>query len=209
MRCKNCGWNNPDNLQLCEKCHSKLISHHSKRQSAIPPAPERPAIPQRPDFKNSQADSFSPMHSSAPAQSAASCPNCAYPVSKFSSTCPNCGGDISALRNKEDAYSQFSDANLKEDKDTPIFKSTVIRPNPALMSAGADSDSYLNSAGSLDLNPDTPPAGVIISRINDEYAIRATEGAEVYIRLTSEQFKLIPGDQLLINGTTYIFNPTK
>lgn len=75
MRCKNCGWSNPDGLSRCEKCGATLALS----------APKSYGSPE----SNSSASS---AMSSGKASSR--CPNCGYPLLPGASRCPVCGTSV-------------------------------------------------------------------------------------------------------------------
>ena len=72
MRCKNCGWENPDNNVKCEKCnvlYSDIISEENNAQA----------------LKKKSSDEMGPK------KTAKCCPECGYPVGKVDKKCPQCG----------------------------------------------------------------------------------------------------------------------
>lgn len=79
MRCKNCGWENPDNLTRCEKCNTPLegVSYNA--------APT--AAPQQNFNKTVNEAAVFP---DAPVGGANVCPQCGYPMRPGVSVCPNC-----------------------------------------------------------------------------------------------------------------------
>ncbi len=82
MRCKNCGWNNPDNLTTCEKCGSVLVS------SA--PAPQ----PQNPLQSTVSEHQYFATGSPDVANAGNQCPKCGYPVGGNMRECPQCGASL-------------------------------------------------------------------------------------------------------------------
>ena len=66
MRCNNCGWNNPDDLDKCQKCNQPLQVMSVADNAVI-------------TVKSKNEDGV------------ASCPNCGYPCAENTETCPNCG----------------------------------------------------------------------------------------------------------------------
>lgn len=66
MRCNNCGWNNPDGLDKCQKCNQPL------QVMAV-------------------ADNADKTVKTKNEGGVASCPSCGYPYAQNSETCPNCG----------------------------------------------------------------------------------------------------------------------
>jgi len=69
MRCKNCGWVNPDKNEKCEKCNVLLIDAQNEPEST-----EKPSTA-----------GFNPN------ETAKGCPVCGYPARIDDILCPNCG----------------------------------------------------------------------------------------------------------------------
>ena len=84
MRCKNCGWENPDGQTKCEKCHGSLgqpSSHHN------------PTTPVSDRIRSTVSEGVV-FSDPAPAAVPKTCPKCGYPISDNSSSCPNCGHEL-------------------------------------------------------------------------------------------------------------------
>lgn len=84
MRCKNCGWENPDGLTKCEKCHSNL--------SDATPA-HKPTTPVSDRMKSTVAEGVV-FSDPTPVSSPKTCPKCGYPISESSTSCPNCNFEL-------------------------------------------------------------------------------------------------------------------
>lgn len=84
MRCKNCGWENPDGLTKCEKCHSNL--------SDATPA-HKPTMPVSDRMKSTVAEGVV-FSDPTPVSSPKTCPKCGYPISESSTSCPNCNFEL-------------------------------------------------------------------------------------------------------------------
>ncbi|MBD5239354.1 MAG: hypothetical protein HDS64_06240 [Bacteroidales bacterium] len=84
MRCKNCGWVNPDGQTQCEKCHAALS------EAA---APHSPTTPVSDRMKSTIAEGVI-FPDSAAAGPNRTCPRCGYPVSEGSAVCPNCNHEL-------------------------------------------------------------------------------------------------------------------
>jgi len=63
MRCKNCGWNNPEDQTKCEKCKTSL----------------------------SGLSENVPVEGGAPKKTIEGCPQCGYPLKRAEKSCPQCG----------------------------------------------------------------------------------------------------------------------
>lgn len=79
MRCRNCGWENPDNLTRCEKCNTPLEG------ASFYAAPI--AAPQQ-NFSKTVNEAA--VFSDAPVDGINVCPQCGYPMRPGVSVCPNC-----------------------------------------------------------------------------------------------------------------------
>lgn len=84
MRCKNCGWENPDGQTNCEKCHGSL-GH------AIPD--HKPTTPVSDRMKSTVSENVVFSNSSS-ASAPKTCPKCGYPLSDNSTSCPNCNYEL-------------------------------------------------------------------------------------------------------------------
>ena len=82
MRCKNCGWENPDGLTKCEKCHSNL---------GVATPVHKPTTPISDRMKSTVAER---VVFSDPTPSSKTCPKCGYPISEGSTSCPNCNFEL-------------------------------------------------------------------------------------------------------------------
>ena len=98
MRCKNCGWENPDNLTRCEKCGTALSGGGAPYQAAPAAAPaqnfnktvnEAVVFPDAAPAAPAAAAAAPTFH--APVQGGGSfCPKCGYPLRAGVHVCPNC-----------------------------------------------------------------------------------------------------------------------
>lgn len=84
MRCRNCGWENPDGQTSCEKCHSSL-------NDAAPA--HKPTTPVSDRMKSTVAEGVI-FEDSAPVAAPKTCPKCGYPISDNSTSCPNCNHEL-------------------------------------------------------------------------------------------------------------------
>jgi len=76
MRCKNCGWVNPDKNVKCEKCNVLFVGSQAE-----------PEIPVKPSTAG-----FDPM------ETAKGCLGCGYPVRTGDTSCPNCGRKFGSVQ---------------------------------------------------------------------------------------------------------------
>ena len=86
MRCKNCGWTNPENVSVCEKCHAPLNAPEPQYEAATP-------INEQLKSTVSENMAFGGGVVSNPSNA---CPKCGYPVSTDMNQCPNCNHVLSS-----------------------------------------------------------------------------------------------------------------
>ena len=84
MRCRNCGWENPDGQTNCEKCHSSF-------NDAAPA--HKPTTPVSDRMKSTVAEGII-FDDLTPAIAPKTCPKCGYPISDNSTLCPNCNHEL-------------------------------------------------------------------------------------------------------------------
>ena len=84
MRCRNCGWENPDGETKCEKCHGSL--------GDASPA-HKPTTPVSDRMKSTVAEGVI-FSEPSPISSPKTCPKCGYPISEGSTSCPNCNFEL-------------------------------------------------------------------------------------------------------------------
>lgn len=84
MRCNNCGWENPDGAQRCEKCNSPLGGGN-----VYEPKAEEPQSPMNSTVRE-------PMDTFERKESGHNCPECGFPLREGAQSCPNCGKQFGA-----------------------------------------------------------------------------------------------------------------
>lgn len=84
MRCKNCGWENPNGQTNCEKCHGSLGD-----ETPI----HAPTTPISDRMKSTVAENVI-FSDSTPPPVPKTCPKCGYPISDGSMSCPNCNHEL-------------------------------------------------------------------------------------------------------------------
>lgn len=103
MRCRNCGWENPDTHQNCEKCGAGLEMPSNAQQpmpdSTVFPHSSNTNSPARATVR--ETDVFK-MAVNSPAfnepSNQTNCPCCGYPVAPGAENCPACGTRIAAAQ---------------------------------------------------------------------------------------------------------------
>lgn len=110
MRCKICGWINPNDVEICEKCSNPVSGD----------------VTNRPIYENTEPADQEEEKASVPKQDAlpdvpqrqkSHCPNCGYPVWTDMSICPQCKFPLQqVLGNSEypDGISTSDESSLKK-----------------------------------------------------------------------------------------------
>lgn len=82
MRCTNCGWENPDGQQYCEKCNSPLSNNVGRNYAE--------AYSLRTVNEN---NAYQELRATVRERNeeGITCPNCGYPLLPDMPVCPNCG----------------------------------------------------------------------------------------------------------------------
>lgn len=101
MRCKNCGWQNPDGLSNCERCSSTLENFTSPNTDTIPLSDNHQPESTSPLRSTVREATFGGYQNGGPLQSPVSrqesndesciCKNCGYSLSPSMNVCPQCG----------------------------------------------------------------------------------------------------------------------
>lgn len=83
MRCRNCGWENPDGQVNCEKCHGNLCDVTPAHQLTTPVSDR---------MKSTVVEGV--IFSDSSVVTPKMCPKCGYPISDSSTSCPNCNHEL-------------------------------------------------------------------------------------------------------------------
>jgi len=120
MRCKNCGWDNPDGNVRCEKCNAQLPDTMSNERMS------RDAnIPDDFNPRATVANVGTPENSFNVRATIAGCASCGYPVKPGDADCPVCGASIAGNKEVEKPANKvglsvgtiIQGANFDKDKD--------------------------------------------------------------------------------------------
>ena len=114
MRCKNCGWNNPDGNVRCEKCNAQL-----KDASGFDGAPQCTVV----------SEEFNPRLTAIP------CVACGYPIRPGDTECPECSQPVYGVKKAPVFEKQPEKQPEKEPEKEPekqpvkepVVKGTVIQ----------------------------------------------------------------------------------
>ena len=203
MRCKNCGWNNPSERMVCEKCNSSLgvseISEDGKRKT----------------IRESSSVKLKNLGVGEDVESAdrenSICENCGYPIMSGGQYCPQCGTDVVK------APSMPSSDNNERKTILPSRRSCctlimVAEPGEKL----SDDNALLSFSGNeiiLNRGNTEPKNNTITSR---EQAIITCENRKWYIQDKSElqttfirpgeKTEIKDGDIILLGDRRFRFN---
>lgn len=109
MRCRNCGWENPETNTVCEKCNSPLESTeiNSSANNMQPMASQQPQVAMKSTVRESSV--FGGMQGnvsqSEQAQPNTMCRTCGYPISAGMQMCPACGTPITSVAQMQNSQS--------------------------------------------------------------------------------------------------------
>lgn len=125
MRCKNCGWENPNGLNKCEKCHSQLTMNGLE---------DKPTNQVSERMKSTVAENVI-FEDKAQNPVPITCPQCGYPVSNHFSYCPNCNHKLTEKNEKQGAICKSCGAHISVDAKycsacgTPTSKESPVHPH--------------------------------------------------------------------------------
>lgn len=93
MRCKNCGWENPDTETRCAKCNSTLSNSLSnlKQTERQAPTMQSESLNLKSTVREVQNNNGSPINSIPQENKPKQCHKCGYPLAENMDECPMCG----------------------------------------------------------------------------------------------------------------------
>lgn len=105
MRCKNCGWPNPDGLVKCEKCNATLkgsMAGHSYHQS---PSQKANSVNSSSNLRSTvrEANVFGQQNPTNQGGENSTCRSCGYILASGTNVCPNCGEPVSKISSQQNA----------------------------------------------------------------------------------------------------------
>jgi hypothetical protein len=100
MRCKNCGWDNPNEKSKCEKCNAPLSKSNRSTDDLLP------AIEAIAEFD--------------PKKTEVGCPECGYPIRTSDQRCPNCDSPVGINEINLPGFSGGTVIQGTEDLEQPI-----------------------------------------------------------------------------------------
>lgn len=90
MRCDNCGWNNPEGIEKCQKCNQALLPV-IEQPVFIPETKASPIPAKDMPYKATTIDAGKSADSNIEEFKTTECQNCSYPLTSSTDICPNCG----------------------------------------------------------------------------------------------------------------------
>lgn len=102
MRCKNCGWENPDTETRCAKCNSVLPNFSSdfKQTERQSPAMSSENLNLKSTVREVQNNNETPINNIPQENKQKQCHKCGYPLAENMDECPMCG----SYQNQNNSY---------------------------------------------------------------------------------------------------------
>ena len=219
MRCKICGWVNPNDAEICEKCQQPL----SLRESNLPTYENTEPANEEEKKENVVQEESRPE---APKRQKRHCPNCGYPVWNDMTICPQCKFPLQqALGNLEDQDNASGETDNSSDSSEKYQKKTFnpyvnakreeeVKPGPKLtlsvqsVTKGGNSGKPQNktfSGNEIRLNKqitetsDKDDTQVVITLENGQWYIEDTGSLKKTFVLAVRKMPVQEGDIIVIN----------
>ncbi len=216
MRCKNCGWENPDNQTKCEKCHSSLVDTGTVYNHA-PSATGglKGTVAEKVVFADEQ-QGYAPAPGGPK-----TCPKCGYPVSDNSTSCPNCFHELIATPTAAEVKSR---PHIQRNTQGTVLGGPVVGPSAVTIFCTLRPIAWAGEE--VNYNPVTYSGDqVVLNRANTdannnsitshEQAVITCENGEWYIENRSDlrttfirvngKVKLTDGDIIVLGNREFEF----
>jgi len=220
MRCDNCGWNNPDGLEKCQKCNQTLMRPQPKAEekafSPVTPSPFKATVV--------DAGKFADGHKGE--KQIVNCVRCGYPLLPDTSYCPNCGSKTSAVKDDVPAVPELKktmlDAKAFDAKRTVMDSgAAAARPEPVEKHFSlVPADCLDGKSGTLvftgenvrikrnDIDGGTPVSEnlqALFEYADGGWHVTDKSGLRNTYVCASHRIKLEPGDIVVIGNRRFIF----
>jgi uncharacterized Zn finger protein (UPF0148 family) len=208
MRCKNCGWENPEDNTNCEKCKAPLVRGSSGEQ-AYSPANVQP--------ENRLKKTIFETDASGREESdkANICSHCGYPMRANDASCPNCGhspdmqkADADNSRNTggQGTVNPWAVADEKRTCTlTPVVKAGEMADKSLLSFEG--SEILLTRKNTeKDNKTITTKAQAVLKHIDGAWHIEDRSELKTTFVHAGEMKPLKSGDIILLGNRQFIFN---
>ncbi len=220
MRCNNCGWDNPGNLERCEKCNAPLKGSMVRHKNDVPnvqngnpisgtvkgndanlPYLDEPVVEKKEEKqqlnKNQKA-----------------CIECGFPVHKDAVKCPQCGKILEKSK-KENMPNEKKKkiSGTVSPWDKPKYSQCFFKP------IARDSEKEFQelefSGDEVELNRDnleknnmtiTSKVQALIKNIDGKWFIEDKSSLQTTFKLISEPVELKKGDIILIGDRKFEFD---
>ena len=137
MRCKNCGWDNPDGNMSCEKCNAPIGGYMEENRAQNYHYAQNEFAPQATvvggAFGGNHAGADSFQESFNPRATVIGCSACGYPIKPGDAECPVCGQPVAGFVKQEYAKQDFAKQEKQEEKvekqeeKKPSYAGTMIQ----------------------------------------------------------------------------------
>ena len=219
MRCKSCGWVNPDGVQKCVKCNAPLVGSMIEEVQPEDSEPVRP-------LKATVRENFG---AAQPQVANHYVCQCGYPVPNGESVCPACGTPVGGGQPVANQPQQAAPQPMNR-QGNPAMGGTVIgglgigagpvqtnsftlKPIPfqneqvQYQPITFSGDSIVLNRQNTDANNNTITSkeqAVIVHKKDGWYIDNRSEGKTTYIQVTHEM-KIEPGDIIILGNRAFEF----
>ena len=218
MRCDNCGWNNPEGIEKCQKCN-QVLQPVIEQPAFVPETKVSPMPANDMSYKATTIDAGKFANSNVKEIKTIECPKCSYPLTGGTDICPNCGTnciqsqEANVMGSKSDmkktvlefdrtahAYTESQNTRFT-DKLTPIdnfdgsFKQIELEKNEV-------------AVGKNELNGNMISTDVqtLFTNRDGKWFIRNSEDAPMMTFVSaSHEIELRKGDIVVIGNVRYMF----
>ena len=221
MRCNNCGWDNPDNSQRCEKCNAPMKdsmvmpkSDASDTRSNTPiSGTVKGGNASLPYLDNPVADQPNEERQK-PDQGQSVCSKCGFPVHKDAVKCPQCGNILQAAKQENvPAEKKKKVAGTVSPWDKPKFSQCFFKP---LARDGENEFQEIEFTGDeIELNREnleqnnmtiTSKVQAVLKNIDGKWFLVDKSALQTTFRLISEPYELKKGDIILMGDRKFEFD---
>lgn len=210
MRCSNCGWDNPANLQKCVKCNSKLNNPGPVGGSVKNDVPLEGTVrgvqPAAGDYLDRKPNS--------PAQ-AAVCPSCGYPLLPGAAKCPECGSTIQFNESDTGNSGKAVKERPKTVNPWQMAKTCRFTLQPMIREGEKEMPASEFTGEEVALNRDnleknnptlTGATQAVIKNVNGEWYIEDKSSLQTTFIHVSGPLKLQKGDIILMGDRKFRFD---
>ncbi|MBQ9309907.1 MAG: zinc ribbon domain-containing protein [Bacteroidales bacterium] len=213
MRCLNCGWENPDNLQKCEKCNSPLDAHIAHEAPAHP-APEHEEVLRGTISEQQVFADPAPTN-----REDKNCPTCGYPLRDGMHHCPNCGEDLNPEKSSAQSAKEVHKVAPKHNATVNPWANPNAGKTFKLEPVAWDGEkgtpaaqSFIGESVELNRNNTDPTNNTITSRVQAEiscdnrvWSIEDKSSQGTTFIQAKRKIALEDGDVIMLGNRKFIF----